>query len=417
MRYLYTFLLLAVADMCCLHLQAQEKMLILTPACFSRCADSLKENKNDVICAKLVCSSSESLTIKQSVDSMLGYFDADYLLILGDYEFIPSHRIQDGLSDIYYTCDSNGFTSVPVGRFPIQTETEFYALLRKNTAHTLAKAITIASAEKSTLTDKCDWERLREISMLLEQKHIPTTGEYFDGSQNGLDAEGNPDADDIVTAVNQGADLLLYAGHGDYTGWNTGMLTNTHLRNLYNTRYPIIMAAACNNGHFAGRTCMAEAWLNQEYGAKAVIMSSSLCDWDANLEALAYMGKHLPGQTTLGKLWLTMYQYACDSLHRNVEAQTWMLFGDPSLCIALPAGNNIHPTKNHTLLLYPNPAQNHIHLHCDDIPAAIFVYNSAGTLIQHITPDNNHTDIDISSWPSGYYIIQTENTSAFFCKQ
>ena len=157
--------------------------------------------------------------------------------------------------------------------------------------------ITIASAEKSALTDKYDWERMRDISAVLSQKNIRTIGEYFDGSREGLDAAGNPAAYDIITAVNQGVDLVLYAGHGDYSGWNTGMLTQNQLQHLNNTRYPIVIAAACNNGHFAGRTCMAETWLNSEYGAKAAIMSSALCDWDANLEALVYICNKLPAQS------------------------------------------------------------------------------------------------------------------------
>ena len=417
MRYLHIFLLFIIADLYSFALYAQEKMLILTPSCFSDMVDTYIQSKPEMICTTLVCDTMESTQIKLRIDSLSHYFSADYLLIIGDHELIPSFPVQDGLSDIYYTCDSNAHTNIPVGRLPIQTAKELNNIIYKNSSTVISETITIASAEKSALTDKYDWERMRDISAILSQKNIRTIGEYFDGSREGLDAAGNPAAYDIITAVNQGVDLVLYAGHGDYSGWNTGMLTQNQLQHLNNTRYPIVIAAACNNGHFAGRTCMAETWLNSEYGAKAAIMSSALCDWDANLEALVYICNKLPAQSTLGKLWLKMYQYTTDSLHRHTEAQTWLLFGDPSMPITLPDKNGIKQMADDAICLYPNPADEKIFLHCDTIPSSILIYNHIGAVIQHITPADTHIEIDISSWASGCYIVKIDEKIARFCKQ
>ena len=103
MRYLHIFLLFIIADLYSFALYAQEKMLILTPSCFSDMVDTYIQSKPEMICTTLVCDTMESTQIKLRIDSLSHYFSADYLLIIGDHELIPSFPVQDGLSDIYYT--------------------------------------------------------------------------------------------------------------------------------------------------------------------------------------------------------------------------------------------------------------------------------------------------------------------------
>lgn len=387
----------------------QQKMIILHPPCFKQTADSLAMQKEHtgINCITWECTLNKPESIKQHIDSLTLSFPAEYMLILGDFEHIPSYECMEWLSDIYYATDSNGYAHMAVGRLSAQNTEQLQYMLQKNTPAYLQNMTTIASSSLSALTGKTDIQRLQDLSCLLADKGILTTRACYSTPEYTLQAH------DITQAVDNGTDLLVYAGHGDYTGWNTGNYTISDIDSLHNTRYPIVIAAACLNGHFAHRTCMAEAWMQSPYGAKAVVMSSALCDHDANLESLIHSAQQDSLPATLGQWWLMMYHYTTFTLHRKNDAQAWILFGDPSMPISTGKTNTTRYEPDPPLRLYPNPARNTIHLDSQYDIQHTEIYTINGQKIK----DNQGADIDISALKAGPYMLKVHRSYFLFIKQ
>ncbi len=403
-RFTYTFLIMIWAALPCI---GQQKMLIIHPPCFKTAADSLVWQKEaaGIKCITWECTLSQPALIKLCIDSITQRFPANYMLILGDFEHIPSYENMEWLSDIYYATDSAGHARMAIGRLSAQNAEELQYMIQKNATDSyLQNIVAIASSSVSALTGKTDIQRVQDLLGYIQAKGIPDTHIYYSTPEYTLQAS------DIIQAVNNGTQLLIYAGHGDYTGWNTGNFTTHDIDNIHNTLYPVIISAACLNGHYARRTCMAEAWMRSPHGAKAVIMSSALCDHDANMEALLYSIQLPDMPATLGEWWLLMYNYTTFTLHRPNDAQAWILFGDPSMPISLPHNEYINDNNIDSLLLYPNPAHNTLHIntlqHTD-------IYNINGTLIQRC----QGPDIDVSALTAGTYVLKTDNRYFLFIKQ
>jgi cyanophycinase-like exopeptidase len=69
--------------------------------------------------------------------------------------------------------------------------------------------------------------------------------------------------------------------------------------------------------------------------------------------------------------------------------------------------------KQHTLLIYPNPAENSIHFNVNTGTTSIIeIYNSNGALISSLTStESNLLEINVSSFEPGVYFVKIENTS------
>src|SRR5262249_38248771 len=119
-----------------------------------------------------------------------------------------------------------------------------------------AKGTTIASEEGNNPSDVDYVERVQ--ASLLAGGYT-SVDKFYQG-------EGTATATNIKGALNDGRSWLTYVGHGSGTGWGS---TNTTFnvsttRTLANTRLPIIVDVACDNGSFVDEdTCFGEAWVSQ----------------------------------------------------------------------------------------------------------------------------------------------------------
>lgn len=400
-----------------------DKMLIVCNSQFQSMVDTfiVIKNNHGIECQKLIIDSIDFQHIKIKIKEKLITFPAQFVLLIGNKEHIPTYHIDEGCSDIFYLIDNqNNIPKITIGRFPIKNENELRTIIQKNISgeHQLSSLCNIASAEKSTLSNKTDYQVIREIEEKLKQVGINTYYELFTGYQNGLDAEGNPNKKDIIEAINAGIDGIFYAGHGDNHGWNTSEFTISDIDSLSNTTFPIIFSAACNNGNFTQEECFAEKWLNankngQPIGAKATIMSSIFTEWEIGLVTLTTIADSLRDNISLGELFLSIYKFLHSNEYPKKQIQTWILFGDPSLRIKLPK-NNISEKTIVSFATYPNPCKTNINIvRQDDNEKQLFIYNSEGKLILTKYIKGIHSNINIQNFPSGYYILQIDN----YCKK
>lgn len=70
------------------------------------------------------------------------------------------------------------------------------------------------------------------------------------------------------------------------------------------------------------------------------------------------------------------------------------------------------PTPDHSILIFPNPASNQIHLIGDFSNAEVKLMNHLGQVMQAYTRVNAPFEVDVSQLPSGWYYILIEDASS-----
>jgi hypothetical protein len=150
----------------------------------------------------------------------------------------------------------------------------------------------------------------------------------------------------VMEALNAGRGIVNYVGHGTATSWSTSGFSNAHVNALANDNMlPFIFSVAPLNGQFEGATCFGEAWLRATHdgvptGAIATYMFSTTPYWDGPLAAQEEFVTLLVNGTyrTFGALcFAAASQMIAEYGQAGVEMfDTWIVFGDPSLCVVGP---------------------------------------------------------------------------------
>jgi gingipain R len=281
-----------------------------------------------------------------------------YVLLIGEHSEIPSHSygIIDGdenWSDSYYgQMTDDLYPELFVGRITgsnqeiktIISKTIDYEK-KKTLGNWMTTSIGIGSNEGLNEGDnnEADWQHLRKIKSNLEAVGYTNVYEFYDGSHGQNDKDGNPLKSDVLSAINQGAGLINYTGHGDTQSIQTTGLTNSDIGTLQNNgKLPFVVSVACNNGKFIGYKCLSEAWLsatknNEPTGAVAACGSSILMDWAPPMktqdEIVTLLAAPTSTKNSLGSLFYTS-QIAMLQKYGNLGTttmNTWLFFGDPTL--------------------------------------------------------------------------------------
>ena len=421
---LFLYLLTYAIGNCQAQNDNRQYMIIVSPHEYiSELSPFVEAKSHDFIdCYLIGIDSGETFnSIKLKIDKAYNQIFADYLLLVGDFEHLPAYIMNEGLSDIHYTFENENNTvpRMAVGRFSVENKQDLQTMINKSIFRKpfSGHLIGIASQEISELTQMSDYEQIRQMENSLQSKGFTSISELFDGSQGGVDKVGNPTYTDVLEALNQGSSWLNYAGYGSYEGWNTSGFEMKYIDSLHdNIELPIIVSASCLGGHFAGRTCFAEQWMRASKngnptGATAVIMSSSLTDWDATLSAMLIMAQNMPNSGNncrLGNLYLQAYSHIVEQMHRPKDAACWILFGDPSLWIFPPANNSIASISVSSLKIYPNPAHDIISVDIQDLNNIISyqLFDIQGKKIEQGILEKENSFINIHNLDNGIYFIR-----------
>ncbi|MFH2095731.1 MAG: C25 family cysteine peptidase, partial [Bacteroidota bacterium] len=223
-----------------------------------------------------------------------------YLLIVGDDPQVTSSSTSAGDSDVDYgyIAGSDHYAEIFVGRFSAQTIAEVQTQVSRTIEYEKTpvigdwwtNAIGIGSDQGPGDDNEMDYEHIRNIMTDLLGFTYSNDFEFYDGSQGGNDASGNPTPSMVGTAVNGGASTIFYCGHGSDDQFVTSGFSSTDVNNLTNNnKYPFIISVACVNGNFQNITCFAEAWLRatdngEPTGAIAFLGSTINQSWNPPME-------------------------------------------------------------------------------------------------------------------------------------
>ena len=270
-----------------------------------------------------------------------------YVLLVGAASYVPYYPGTAGnargneADPLYGVLTPNGYPELIVARFSAKTRAEVTNMINRSISYEQTptegdwyeRAIGIASAEGSPTTDgqRADYER----TALLGASYREVAQLY----------DPNVTASDIAGAVNNGASMINYIGHGSETSWVTGDFSNNDVNALSNVgMLPLVISVACVNGHFASPDgdVFAERWLKagpptEPVGALAMFASSTNQAWiPPTVGQLAIAKLVANGSVThIGALMLdgSLAVLEDGSSDAQQTFQTWHIFGDPTIML------------------------------------------------------------------------------------
>ncbi len=279
-----------------------------------------------------------------------------YAVLVGDIEQIPSPVRSGGKSDpsYGYVEGDDAYAEVQIGRFSAESIEDVQTQVQRILAYEQAsegshfsRVIGIGSQEGPGDDNEMDFEHIRGMHADLMGYSYSNAAEFFEGSQGGNDASGDPSAEQLAESLYEGAGLVLYTGHGSSQSFGTTGFSNADIANLSNTgKLPLIWSVACVNGEFDNGNCFAETWMRhavngQPAGATSVLMSSINQSWDPPMCAQDEMVDVLAelnaanGIRTYGGISLSGCMQMNDEYGSAGDemTDTWHIFGDPSLLV------------------------------------------------------------------------------------
>src|SRR5450759_3581523 len=239
--------------------------------------------------------------IKQYITDYYNAHGLTFVLLVGDNAQVNTYQGSGvgGASDNYYgyIVGNDHYADVFIGRFSAETVAQVNTQVQRpldyeknpqfRSDNWLTSVIGIGSDQGPGDDNEYDYQHIRNQQSQLLAYTYTWNPELFDGSQGGNDAAGNPGPANVTTAVNDGASLILYCGHGSMTSWGTTGFSNSNVNALTNQgKLPFIWSVACVNGQFMNGTCFAEAWLRaskngQPTGAIAFFGSTINQSWNS----------------------------------------------------------------------------------------------------------------------------------------
>lgn len=307
------------------------------------------------------------------INAAYAEFGYSYLVLAGDEEAVPSELVVNGGGAGY--CDpcygfidgDDHYPELLVGRMLAHNEAELVSVIERNLAYEkepdtsddwFSRAIAIGSAEGAGIGDdnQSDWQHNNAIKAQLLDFTYTSVQELYDGSQGSsspsggatADANGSPGPNQFASAVNAGASLINYTGHGSHNSIATTGFTNNDMDLLHNAgQWPYFIIVGCCVGDFDEATgsgdCFGEVWSKLEADGEATggiggAFSSVLQSWAPPMEgqdemnALIAEEGEVPTEHTLGGI----HFHGCSGMVEAYQGageemmDTWCLFGDPT---------------------------------------------------------------------------------------
>ncbi len=361
--------------------EEQGKMLVISYASFMSDMQAYVDWKNTIgIPTEMVdvASIGNSSAIKTYISNYYNTNGLTYVLLVGDAAQVPSsYASGDSDNDYSYIVGADHYPDIFVGRFSAENTAHVQTMVQRTIDYErnpttgydwYTKCIGIASQEGTGDDNEYDYEHMRNMQTDLLSYTYSYNSEFFEGSQGGNDAVGNPTATMVGNEINSGSSVILYTGHGSSSSFVTSGFSSTDVNNLTNNgRLPFIWSVACVNGDFVNTTCFAEAWLratnnNEPSGAIATLMSTINQSWNPPMEGQDEMVDILVESyaANIKRTFGGISMNGCMQMNDTYGAagdemtDTWNCFGDPSLVVRTDVPQSMTVSHNPVILLGAN---------------------------------------------------------------
>jgi len=358
------------------------KMLVLCYGPFMNAMQPFVYWKNSIgIPTVMINVDSAGSTAAQIKSYIADYYNTNgltFVLLVGDAPQIPTNQGSGlgGPSDnaYGYIVGNDHYADAFVGRFSAENESQIQTQVQRTLDYEsdptflsddwYTTVIGIASNQGPGDDNEYDYQHIRNQQTKLLDYTYTWNPELFDGSQGGNDATGNPSPSLVSAAVNDGSSLILYTGHGSTTSWGTSGFNNNNVNALTNQgKLPFIWSVACVNGDFIGGTCFAEAWLRaskngEPTGAIAFLGATINQSWNSPMAGQDEMTDILV-ETYPNNIKRTFAGLSINGCMKMIDqyggdgknmADTWTVFGDPSLYVRTDNPDTLLVTHNPILV-------------------------------------------------------------------
>ncbi len=286
---------------------------------------------------------------------LVGDADMDYKNRVGsEVDFVPTHvyndpdtrRLGETPTDNWFVCvdGPDVLPDMNIGRICAKRASDVDDVLAKIQAYDngqasgdwLYRVLLVADGESASVA----------INQQLSSFYLPD--EYEDTHVNFNDYGSGQDAnEDIISNLNEGCLLVNYAGHGNINRWAKGMFSSGDVAGLQNgVRMPFVITLTCLNGffpHLDSTACLGDVFMKTAGKGAIASWSPTGVDTPSNhsilvnvfFESVFYdFNCYLGAATTTAKV--RGYAIAGYSSYFDCIVETFTLFGDPGLALAVP---------------------------------------------------------------------------------
>ncbi len=283
----------------------------------------------------------------------------DYLLLVGDDNFIPAWPIDNGpfKTDFDYSTMHGPTDSLPdiaVGRVPVRNTEHLEHWISKMLAYEESSGQEEWMLKASFIAPKdSGWAATAERghNHVIEQYTEPNgfTGDFPSSPQPGGDklygATNGADHYDVVRALNSGREIAVYNGPGDANSWLDPLFSRQDVQLHTGSPIPLVISLAPYSADFSTVESLADTWVTKSNsGALTYIGLSADGDVEKNekYEAEFFDGYFSTdsetatiGQAFLHALIRLHTSSDCKPFKPCLSLEPFQLFGDPSLKILL----------------------------------------------------------------------------------
>lgn len=269
-------------------------------------------------------------------------FDPRNYLGFGDFDFVPTRIIETAAfktaSDDWFTdFKQNGFATIPTGRLPVQTAADATLAVSKIVNYDQSSSSEAWTRQAVFIADQnigADFTTEANFASEALPASMTVTKILADGQDPATVRQ------QILTALNDGALIVNYMGHGSEEQWSfADLLDNSSAAGLANgDRLPVYLLMDCLNGFFDdvyATSLSTSLMLAPNGGAVAVWASSGFTD-AAPQASMDQSLLHILAANPSISIGRAILQAKSGITDQDVR-RTWILFGDPAMRIPLPA--------------------------------------------------------------------------------
>ncbi len=269
-------------------------------------------------------------------------FDPNNYLGFGDFDFVPTRMIETAAfktaSDDWLTdFTGTGFATIPTGRLPVRTTQDADLIVSKIVGYESGSTNGSWTQTALVIADQNNGDNFTSEAQLAAAT-MPSSLTISEILADGLD-QGTA-TQEILAALNSGALIVNYTGHGSEEQWSfEDLLDDTSASALSNgDRLPVYLLMDCLNGFFQdvyATSLSTSLLLAPNGGAVAVWASSGFTDAapQATMDQALLGNLATNPSTSLGAAILNAKLGITDPDVRR----TWILFGDPAMKLQFPS--------------------------------------------------------------------------------
>jgi len=269
-----------------------------------------------------------------------------YVLLLGDASYDPrdylgygedlvptklvdAEKFETASDDWFADFDGDGVPEMAVGRIPVDTAEEAVAAVQKIADHEASQG---ALTSTLMVADNAKGDNFAAMNQRIEE-HLPAGTSV---ENVNVDDVGDAAAHTLVMdALNGGAQVVNYSGHGTVDRWRGAVLTTADVAQLHNQdSLPVFTMMNCLNGAFQEPLLesLGEALIRApEGGAAAVWASTGTTSSSLQEELVSAFYSELRNDPTLS-LGDAARRAKAAVKDSNVR-KTWVFLGDPAMRI------------------------------------------------------------------------------------